>query len=234
MKGFAIRQERSAMKVGTDGVLLGAFGAKRALERSARNLLDVGTGTGVAALMAAQMLRGTGARITGIEIDPEAAREAAENALRSPFAREVHIVEGDFLRHAFGDSYDLILSNPPFFTPTHRSPDDRRTTARHIGALTPEVLFAQSASLLTEEGEAMLIFPAASFGAFVDAAGRAGLSLAALIRICTKEGKSPKRVIATFRRHAAAAAESDFVILDTSGDYTPEYRRLLSPYLIIF
>src|SRR6056297_3070564 len=109
-KQFSVHQDRCAMKVGTDGVLLGAWAGTNI---QPRKILDVGTGTGLIALMMAQ--RFPDATIQGLEIEPEAAEQAQENVTRSPFAERVKIEHGDFFNWDTREQYDLIVSNPPFY-----------------------------------------------------------------------------------------------------------------------
>ena len=234
MKRFALRQERSAMKIGTDGTLLGAIGGDKALETGAKRILDIGTGTGLIALMTAQKVEGDGTRIIGIEKDPEAAAEAAENVSQSPFASFIEILEGDFLDYSPAEPFDLILSNPPFFTATHRAPDERRTEARHIGSLTPESLFLKAAGMLSPKGQILVIYPVNMSAEFEGAATASGLYLNEKTLVRTVPGKEPKRSISAFAREMCPFTERELLIRDASGDYAPAYRALLAPFLTIF
>ena len=234
MKRFSLSQGEGAMKIGTDGSLVGAVGGLLAREMRARRVLDIGTGTALIALMVAQHTEDTETIITGIEKDPSAAGEALENVLNSPFRERVEIIKGDYLEFAPVNRYDLILSNPPFFTSTHRAPDDRRTAARHIGDLTPEALFRKSSELLTPKGQILVIYPAGAKEAFETGAKAAGLTPNRLLWIRTTPRKAPKRVIGTFSRERNVLPEEELLILDTDGGYSSDYRRLLSPFLTIF
>ena len=126
---FTIHQDRCAMKVGTDGVLLGAWahGGKR--------ILDIGTGTGLVAIMMAQ--RFADAHVTAVEIDHNAALQACNNANCSPFASRISIVETSIQNfEVYGTQlFDSIVSNPPFFTDSLKNPDSQRATARHADTL---------------------------------------------------------------------------------------------------
>ena len=173
-KQFTVRHERCAMKVGTDGVLLGAWAPVEGVGR----ILDVGTGTGLVALQLAQ--RTASARITAIEIDPDAAAQAGENVAASPWSDRIEVVCGDFATFrqiatfdtfatpslvakptvAEEEGYDLIVSNPPYFTEALQCPDPRRCTARHTATLDYALLFRRGAALLAPGGELALIFPA--------------------------------------------------------------------------
>ncbi|MBK7085158.1 MAG: methyltransferase [Flavobacteriales bacterium] len=136
-KQFTVRQERCSMKVSTDGVLFGAWvdyaGATR--------ILDIGTGTGLLALISAQ--RNAQARIDALEIDDDAAAQAAENMAASPWADRVRVHRADARRVHAGDPYDLILCNPPYYSGYSTSPDARIGLAKHSGELTfPQLIAA--------------------------------------------------------------------------------------------
>ena len=126
-KKFVIHQDHCAMKVGTDGVLLGSWanGGKR--------ILDIGTGTGLIALMMAQ--RYTDATIDAVEIDHDAALQAYENVSNTEFANRIKIVETAIQHHSAQDKYNAIVSNPPFFIDSLLNPNAQRSTARHACAL---------------------------------------------------------------------------------------------------
>ncbi len=153
-KQFSITNDLSAMKVGTDGVLLGAWAN---VEKS-KKVLDVGTGTGLIALMIAQRCA---AKIDAIEIDSVAAREAHNNFLESPWNDRLNIIEGDFsnIDNLNLDKYDTIVSNPPYFINSLKSPDEQRSTARHCSSLSYEKLLKNSSKILCGGGHIYLITP---------------------------------------------------------------------------
>lgn len=153
-KQFTVRHDRCAMKIGTDGVLLGAWSAAENRQR----ILDVGTGTGLIALMIAQ--RNPKTHITALEIDPEACLQACENVSNSPWADRVEVRQTDFKTYTTETKFDLIVSNPPFFTNSLPGPDHKRNLARHTGELTYADLLQRSAALLSHTGELDIIFPA--------------------------------------------------------------------------
>ena len=128
-KQFAVRQDRCPMKVGTDGVLLGAWAEVRPGDR---RMLDVGTGTGLIALMLAQR---SAARITAVDIDVECATQAAENFAASPWADRLDAVSVAVQRYDPVEKFDLIVSNPPYYVDSLLSPDEGRNTARHAAGL---------------------------------------------------------------------------------------------------
>ena len=128
-KQFAVRQDRCPMKVGTDGVLLGAWAEVRPGDR---RMLDVGTGTGLIALMLAQR---SAAWITAVDIDVECATQAAENFAASPWADRLDAVSVAVQRYDPVEKFDLIVSNPPYYVDSLLSPDEGRNTARHAAGL---------------------------------------------------------------------------------------------------
>lgn len=134
-KQFTIFHDKCAMKVGTDGVLLGAW----APADKAKRILDVGTGTGLIALQLAQ--RNPHARITAIEIDAAAAGQATENVSHSPWADRVEVICHDFRDYQPENRFDLIVSNPPYFIDALKCPDEQRCTARHAGNLNYDYCF---------------------------------------------------------------------------------------------
>jgi tRNA1Val (adenine37-N6)-methyltransferase len=229
---FTIHQDRTAMKVGTDGVLLGAWTPVA----NARRILDIGTGTGLIALMAAQ--RNPTALIDALEIDAEAAAQAQDNVNASPWADRIRVLHTDFLTYAPTSDvapYDVILSNPPFFTETLQSPDARRAAARHAASSLPfEQLIAGAASLLAPEGVLALIYPYATDSEVQTAAIRAQLYCSDLCTVCTTPTKPPKRLMALFRPSAPdyGFRRSTLSIHAAGGAYSEEYRRLTQEFYL--
>lgn len=152
-KQFTVFHDQCAMKVGTDGVLLGAW---TAIDQAA-SILDVGTGTGLVALMLAQ--RAKMAHIDAIDIDLAAYRQAVANVSASPFAEQIRVVHASFARFDTHEKYDLIVSNPPYFSRSLKNPDAQRAQARHDDDLPLEQLLEGSKNLLTPQGRIALILP---------------------------------------------------------------------------
>lgn len=219
-KQFKIRQDGAAMKVGTDGVLLGAW---TALDGTEKRVLDIGTGTGLIALMAAQ--RCPGARIDAVEIDESAARQAEENAQTSPWPERIHIHNGsiqDFARSAT-ERYDHILSNPPFFVDSLKAPDALRSAARHTDSLPFDDLVAAVDALLAPQGRFSVIYPADQAAAFETAANRNGLHCRRRTRVRGTPEAVFKRTLMEFSRERAAVHEEELTIESARHEYTPEY-----------
>ena len=244
-KQFAIEDDRCGHSVGTDGVLLGAW----ARVEGRRRVLDVGTGSGLIALMAAQ--REPAARVVGIEIDPAAARQARENVERSPFAERVDIREADVRDFGAGDTcvregdaedadirdaegtFDCILCNPPFFTEDTLSSDARRARARHAALLRFEDLIAAVGRLLRRDGEFHVVLPAGEESRFVNACFVSGLRLVRCCRVRTVPRKEPKRVLLSFgRTGAVATTHEELVLQNPDGSRSEAYARLARDFYL--
>lgn len=204
------------MKVGTDGVLLGAWATVSPDDRRA---LDVGTGTGLIALMLAQRsaaLVSTPAAemgILGIDIDPAAAGEAAANFAASPWADRLTALPVS-LQSFTGGPFDLIISNPPFFAADVAAPDARRSAARQCGSLPPSELLAAARLLLSPSGRLAVIYPPEEAAAFRLEAESAGLYLSRQTRVITTSDQPPKRLLMEFTR-TPGLPHFDDLILDS-------------------
>ena len=208
------------MKVGTDGVLLGAWATVSPEDRLA---LDVGTGTGVIALMLAQ--RSAGLEIIGIDIDEAAADEAAANFAASPWADRL-TARAVSLQVFSGSEFDLIVSNPPFFSASLKAPDAQRCTARHNDTLPPADLIQAARRLLSPSGRLSVIYPPEEARAFVMESESAGLYLSRLTRVISVAGQPPKRHLMEFSRTPAQPLFTDLVI------GSPEYRSLTGDFYL--
>jgi len=215
---FEVFHDRCAMKVGTDGVLLGAWVDPGA----ARRILDVGAGCGLIALILAQR---SGAVVDGVEFDPEAAKQAAENVAASPWAGRVHIFEDDFNDYSNG-LYDLIVSNPPFFRKSLKTPVKERTQARHADTLSYEMLIRKSAQMLTPEGRFSVILPAASAPDFEELCWQNKLYLSKCCEVISVEGLAPKRVLMTFSLRRSDIVRSSLILETSDHRRTGEFSAL--------
>ncbi len=224
-KAFSLRQERCAMKVGTDGVVLGAWAAMPAVRGgNVLHALDIGTGTGLIALMLAQ--RYPDAQVTGIDIDAEAARQAGENAVRSPFRDRVAIIHSP-LQSFDGGPFDAIVCNPPFYTGTLKGKDDRRNVCRHAVSLSYDELMRYSYRLLREHGELSVIVPTDQLGRLETSAAITGFFEKRLCAIRTAVTKPPKRVMVAFAKQPQPEVESGEIAV---GD--ENYKRLLADFYL--
>lgn len=227
-KQFTVYHDKCAMKVGTDGVLLGSW----APVADAGRILDVGTGTGLIALLLAQ--RNAQACVTAVEVDAAAALQAEENVARSPWPERVRVVCTDFCDFRCAERFDLIVSNPPYFIDALQCPDGQRNTARHAAGLNYASLFRHSAELLAEDGKVCVIVPCETERQAEDAAWMQGLYPEHRTRVFTKEGKPPRRVLATFGKKLCALREDTLYISAPDGSYTEAYKALTGPFYLKF
>jgi tRNA1Val (adenine37-N6)-methyltransferase len=193
-KQFTIQQSAAAMKVNTDGVLLGAW----ADVQGATRILDVGTGTGVIALMLAQ--RTATAVIDAVEIDRDSATQAAKNIADSPWAARVNVFTMPFQTYtanAFA-SYDLIVSNPPYFVDALLPDTEERLLSRHAASLSYEDLIAGVNALLRDTGRFCLILPYAEANVFIAKAAMAQLYCTHKTNVCSAPEKPVKRLLLVF------------------------------------
>ena len=220
------------MKVGTDGVLLGAWAA---LRRDDLRLLDVGTGTGVIALMLAQ--RQPAAQITALDIDPACIVQARANADGSAWSGRVHTVCCPVQEFAAAELFDLVISNPPYYDRSLLPPDAGRTTARHTVTLSYGELIAAACRLLAADGRLAVILPAAESQRFrAQAAGR--LELCRQTEVWSTPRSGVKRCLMEFRRRAETSEPKPdigrLVIEEAPGCFTEEYRCLTRDFYLKF
>ena len=259
-KRFCVVNERSAMKVNTDGVLLGAL--MTILPGDCR-LLDIGTGTGTIALMAAQRLAhisvGQGIscprtvdavvalagqnvpiHIDAIDIDEPSATEAAANFRNSPWADALHAHHASLDEFAIRSEesdcdrkYDLIFSNPPYFEDSMTAPDGRKSMARHTSVgLSYRDIFDFASERLSESGRVALVLPADQENAVCRYARMSGLHLHKITRIRTVPRKAPSRIVAEFSRVRTASPEDIILTIQDSGEYTREYLDLMHEFYL--
>ena len=232
---FTVENTESAMKVNTDGVLLGALMTLRAADR---NCLDVGTGTGTVALMAAQRLYDAGvsdARITAIDIDGPSAREAAMNFAGSPWPDMLeakHLPLSGLSGPDVPAAFDHIFSNPPYYDLSLQAPDMRRNAARHTDTLSYRELAAFAAEHLASDGILSMILPADSELWLLRHARMNGLQPVRIVRIRTVERKKPSRIVAEFSKRHSGDCLEQLLTLMKDGSFTPEYRELTKPFYI--
>lgn len=187
---FEVFHDRCGMKVGTDGVLLGAW----VQAENATRILDVGTGCGLIALILAQ--RST-AEIVGVEFDAEATAQAADNARNSPWAKRLSILHEDF-KNFSAEPFDLIISNPPFFQNDLKAPAQQRNQARHDVTLSYADLVSNSGRLLSSDGRLAVVIPHAAAPEFEALCWSSNLYLSRSCEVVTIEGQAPKRVLLEF------------------------------------
>ena len=226
-KQFAVEQDDVAMKVGTDGVLLGAWAACD----GAKRILDIGTGTGLIALMLAQ--RNAEAQIHAVEIDETATRRARANFDISPWAERLEVEQTAVQHYSPSEKFDLVISNPPYFVDSLQCPDAKRTTARHTQDLTFDELDRAVCRLLAEDGKFALILPVNEFEKYLS------LTQLHLVRRCDVHpttGAAVKRVMAEFAKSKTATLTLENITIEQErrGDYTDEYRALTKEFYLKF
>lgn len=218
------------MKIGTDGVLIGAW-AEAGTDASAA--LDVGAGCGLISLMLAQRFRNL--RVDAVEIDASAAGDCRHNFEASPFCDRVSVINEDFAKFNSLDRYDLIVSNPPFFTTGELSPEKNRAEARHEGNLSCASLISASARMLENGGNLSFIAPAEREDDLIFTAELSGLKLWRLCRVIPVERKAPKRIMMELRKEDTLTPEfSELTIRDRNNSYTPEYISLTKEFYLNF
>lgn len=227
-KQFKIKQDKCAMKVGTDAVLLGAWTECG----NAKKILDVGTGTGVLALMLAQKSEAT---IWAIDIDKDSFIEAKENAYQSKWNDRLNVLNismQEFTKENSND-FDVIISNPPYFTDAYKAKELSRNTARHTDELPFDQLIECVVKLLSEDGHFYSILPYNEAIQFKNMASKNNLYLIKSTRVKTKPEKEPKRLLMMYSKKQAIQIEDELVIeLDERHHYTQQYIDLTKDYYV--
>jgi len=227
-KKFTVRHDKCAMKVGTDGVLLGAW----ASIDNAVNILDVGTGSGLMALMLAQR---TLTSIEAIDIDSEACIQATENIIRSPFKDRICVFNQSLhsYRETTNKTYDLIVSNPPYFAESLKSPSFQRNLARHTDTLSLESLIKDSKDLLAPQGRLALILPSDNENSLRKITEENGLYLIRQTDVVPLKGGNIKRILVEFSLKAnEKVTQNTLVIEEQRHIYTKEYIQLTKDYYL--
>ena len=225
-KQFSIRQDYAAMKVGTDSDLLGA------LAEGGTRILDIGTGTGVLALMMAQ--RFPDAHITAIDIDADAIMDASYNFSHSPFADRLtlhHCSLKDFVNVNVG-TFNAILCNPPYFDNSLEAPDKHRAIARHTSSLPFSQLIESTYHLLEAGGRFSVILPPEVLPNFSAEALITGFSLKHCLKIKTVPGKTPKRYVLIYKKGYTESTEEEYCLRNADGTFSDWHNQLLRDFLL--
>lgn len=229
-KQFSIKQDKCAMKVGTDGVLLGAW---TPLSNNPYTILDIGAGTGVIALMLAQ--RSHAEQIDAIEIDDEAYEQAVENFENSNWGDRLfcyHAGLDEFVEEMEDEEYDLIVSNPPFYTENYLSGNEKRDQARFAGSLPFEELIEAAAILLSAIGVFAVIIPYKEEESFKVIASQFDLYPFKTTRVKGTPDAEIKRSLIAFSRQQTEGIIEELVIETARHKYTPEYTELTKDFYI--
>ncbi|MCQ2142478.1 MAG: methyltransferase [Bacteroidales bacterium] len=230
-KKFSVVNDRSAMKVNTDGVLLGV---SMTVEGSPVRLLDIGTGTGTIALIAAQRLSEMGIgtfHIDAIDIDGPSAAEAGENFSASPWASSMSAVHTPLSEFKTEGHYDMIFSNPPYFEDSLENPEARKAGSRHTSSLSFRDILVFAESALAPDGRLSLVLPFDRLEPLLREARSRGFHASRLLRIRTSSSKPFTRVVAEFSRLRVGMVEEELSIQD-KGEYTPEYLSLVKDFYL--
>lgn len=214
------------MKVGTDGVLLGAW----ADVANANSILDVGTGSGLIALMLAQRT-GNHVRIDAVELVEQDVRRASLNVAASPWAHRVRVYHSPIQDFSGTLPYDLIVSNPPFFANSLHSPYAQRNVARHDDQLTVPELMAAVERLLAPNGVFVVILPVAEAGRFQAHANRRGFYCKVRCAVFSQQGKSQYRWLLVFAR-GASKCDVEQLVLFEGPEKTKEYAQLTADFYL--
>jgi tRNA1Val (adenine37-N6)-methyltransferase len=230
-KKFSIDDSKAAMKIGTDAVLLGAW----APCGSETRILDIGTGSGILALMMAQ--RNADIIIDAVEINHEASALAELNVHLSPWPNQVHIFNTTIQEFSLANkhNYSLIICNPPFFTDSLKAPDKARNTARHNDALPVKDLLQCTSNLLTENGKAAFIIPADAYENWKVEAAKQNLYPTHTTWVKSSESHAPHRVMLAFSRSKAVEiTDNEISIYSSKNMYSPEYMELTRDFYLKF
>lgn len=224
-KYFSVSQVDTTMKVGTDAMLLGSLVSYSYQDK---NILDIGTGTGVIALMLAQ--RFESAHISGLEIDEKASKEANQNFQNSKWKNRLSVINEDFLVVEFDEKFDLIVSNPPYYENSLLSENERTSRAKHAEFLPANLLLNKLRDILAENGSFWVIIPSENVTSWIESAERKGLFLNVSVSIVGKEGQVEKRRILSFSRMKTEVISSSLIVRDRNGKYTKSYIQVTKEF----
>ena len=230
-KQFHIDHSRCAMKVGTDGTLLGAWAT---LPPHAKKILDIGTGSGLIAIMAAQ--RHPIAKITAIDIDKDCVMQATENAVASPWAERIEVIETPLQEYSPEEKFDVIISNPPYFADSMHSPDKQRTTARHTASLSFKELTDGVLRLLADDGLFAVILPTAESELLLSAS-RGRLFTWRRCEVWSTPESGARRIMLELKREPPKdLAQKEKIIIEQGGRhvYSEEYKALTADFYLNF
>ena len=231
-KQFTVRDERCAMKIGTDAVALGVL----ASHSRPNNILDIGTGSGIVALMLAQ--RFPDAKVTAIELESEAYSQSQENFSDSPFANRLTAINERFQSWAdsTAERFDLIVTNPPFFNSQSRSPIEARNMARHDDYLKVDEIFDGVNKVLGDGGKLVIVWPVERTQDLLKCASEKNFGVQEKVDILPTNDHAAVRFVATFIKDAAENHErKDLILEEGVGDerkFTPEYLSLVKDFFL--
>ena len=220
-KQFSLKHDSRAMKVGTDAVLVGSW----AVVDNAQFILDIGTGSGVIALMMAQRSTDT-TKIDAVEIDNAAVTCASENISQSPWPSKVQVYSESIQAFDPGYQYDLIISNPPYFIDSQKPPAETRTNARHTTSLNFVDLSRAVRRLLRTDGKFVIILPTSEASLFSTTARFDGLFCSRKCSFRSRADKPVERIMMEFQLSPTDVIDTALILYSTGSAWSPEYRRL--------
>ncbi|MEG1210514.1 MAG: tRNA1(Val) (adenine(37)-N6)-methyltransferase [Leclercia sp.] len=228
-KQFFIAHDRCAMKVGTDGILLGSWTPVAGVKR----ILDIGSGSGLLALMLAQRTEPS-VTLDAVELDPQAAEQAGENVAESPWASRITLHCADVLAWAPEQTacYDLIVSNPPYYEPGVECATPEREQARYTGSLDHNALLSCAAGLISEEGFFCVVLPESVGSVFIANALDMGWFLRLRTDIADTDGKLPHRVLLALSPKEGEYFSDRLVIRGPDQRYSDDYTALTWPFYL--
>lgn len=219
-KQFSVRHDRSGMKVGTDGVLLGAWSALN----NSKHILDIGTGTGVIALMLAQRTKLS--TIDAVEIEQEAFEDATENIASSPWSDRIRVHHSPIQDFISVTPFDLIVSNPPYFQNSFKPPDAKRGIARHTQQLTFPELLNIAKKFLVPSGKLSIILPYTEGLEFITLASTYSFYCSRKWSFRTRLGKPIERWLLEFSRAKIVAEEGEILLYKDRDQWSDGYKDL--------
>lgn len=236
-KQFTVWHDRCAMKVGTDGVLLGTWCPLPPLKDRSLRALDIGTGSGLIALMIAQRLyeRKDIFSIYGIDIDSHAVEQSHINFQQSPWAKQLNSIACTLQDYKAEELFDLIVSNPPYFQNSLRNPDNARATARHTDTLSYQELIRHSAALLSQEGILSLVLPIEAEEEIMALADENQLQATQITYVHSKPGKEAKRILIALikqPKEATHVIKEHFYIESEDSSRSNEYQELTKDFYL--
>lgn len=230
-KQFVVYHDKCAMKVGTDGVLLGAWASLK----DVKTVLDVGTGTGLIAMMLFQRSLGR-VLIDAIDVEEEAVLQASENVHRANYQQGIKCVHVSLEKYVslVDKKYDLVVSNPPYFRSSLHSPDNARSIARHTDSLEPIDFFYQAKSILKDSGKIVVIYPIDLKNAVFEIIENMGMYVNRFTSIKPLESLPPKRMMLEISMFNTSCVYDELILEESRHEYTPAFKLLLKDFYLKF
>ena len=226
-KQFNVHHDRCSMKVGTDGVLLGAW----VNVSGCKNILDVGTGSGVIALMLAQRTSAY-TKIEAVEIEEEDAAQAKENVAQSSWSEKIKVTNQSLQNFISNKTFDLIVSNPPYFINSKLSPSVKRSQARHTGSLSYVELISSAIKLLNPSGKLAVILPFEEGKQFESLANKNNLHIARQLAFYSRQGKPQERWLFEFAFESTAITTENLILHAASEEWSDDYKLLMKDFYL--